>query len=134
LVLALTAAIPREAIRPSDASTPAAAIAAAAAHHIEGPVLNDYGFGGYLIFSGRRPFIDGRAELYGDAFIRRYSEAVLLTSDDLPEILRQYRIAWTLLEPSRPAVRLLDRLPGWRRLYADEVAVVHARVDETSDN
>ena len=134
LVLALTAAIPREAIRPSDASTPAAAIAAAAAHHIEGPVLNDYGFGGYLIFSGRRPFIDGRAELYGDAFIRRYSEAVLLTSDDLPEILQQYRIAWTLLEPSRPAVRLLDRLPGWRRLYADEVAVVHARVDETSDN
>ena len=101
-----------------------------ATHHIEGAVLNDYGFGGYLIFSGRRPFIDGRAELYGDAFIRRYTEAVLLTSDDLPEILRQYRIAWTLLEPSRPAVRLLDRLPGWRRLYADDVAVVHARVDE----
>ena len=93
---------------------------------------------GAAFFPGRRPFIDGRAELYGDAFIQRYTEAVLLTSDDLPEILRQYRIAWTLLEPSRPAVRLLDRLPGWRRLYADEVAVVHVRdnaamIDESSN-
>ncbi len=138
LAVALTAAIPREAIRPSDASTPAAAIAAVAAHHIEGPVLNDYGFGGYLIFSGLNPFIDGRAELYGDAFIRRYTEAVALTSGELPELLQQYGISWTLLGPSLPAVRLLDHLPGWRRLYADEVAVVHAReeaaaIDETPD-
>jgi hypothetical protein len=29
------------------------------------PVLNDYGFGGYLIWSGVRPFIDGRADTYG---------------------------------------------------------------------
>jgi len=24
-------------------------------------------------------------------------------------------------------VALMDRLPGWRRLYADETAVVHVR-------
>jgi hypothetical protein len=32
--------------------TPAAALAAVATHHVEGPVLNDYQFGGYLIFRG----------------------------------------------------------------------------------
>ena len=127
LMFAVTVAIPRDAVHPGDTSTPAAAIAAVAAHHIEGPVLNDYGYGGYLIFTGRSPFIDGRAELYGDAFIRRYIEAVTLTSGELPGILRQYGIAWTLMEPSRPAVTLLDHLPGWRRLYTDDAAVVHVR-------
>ncbi len=33
------------------------------------PVLNDYDFGGYLIFQGVRPYIDGRADMYGDAFV-----------------------------------------------------------------
>ena len=30
------------------------------------PVLNDYPFGGFLIFEHVRPFIDARVELYGD--------------------------------------------------------------------
>ena len=33
------------------------------------PVLNEYGLGGRLIFAGVRPFIDSRADLYGDAFL-----------------------------------------------------------------
>jgi hypothetical protein len=36
--------------RGSDALTPRAALAAVAAHHVEGPVFNFYSFGGYLIF------------------------------------------------------------------------------------
>src|SRR5208282_5863421 len=38
------------------------------------PFLNDYGFGGYLIWSGVRPFIDARAELYGDAMLSLYDK------------------------------------------------------------
>ncbi len=33
------------------------------------PVLNAYAVGGDLIFQGLRPFIDSRADLYGDAFL-----------------------------------------------------------------
>jgi len=107
--------------------TPTAALAAMRAAHVEGPVLNDYGFGGYLIFSGIAPFIDGRAELYGDDFFRQYVDAMLLQNGELPQLLDRYGIAWTLIEPQRPAVVLLDHLSGWRRLYADDVAVVHVR-------
>jgi len=49
---------------------------------------------------------------------------------DLPDFLKlldEYRIGATLLSPSTPAVALLDRLPGWERVYADHVAVVHKR-------
>jgi hypothetical protein len=38
----------------------------------ERPVLNEYGLGGRLIFNGIHPFIDSRADLYGDAFLARY--------------------------------------------------------------
>ena len=37
-------------------------------------MLNDYAFGGYLIFEHVRPFIDARAELYGDPMLSLYEE------------------------------------------------------------
>jgi hypothetical protein len=116
--------------RGADAITPAAALAAVAEHHIEGPVFNDYAFGGYLIFAGIAPFIDGRY-FYGDAFIKRYFDATFVLSDELPRLLAEYRIVWTLLDAKSPALVLLDHLPGWKRLYADDVAVVHIRADAT---
>jgi hypothetical protein len=94
--------------------TPAAAVAFVEAHHISGPVLNAYDFGGYLIFAGIAPYLDGRAEIYGDTFLRRdQSEA------ELPALLAQYHIVWTLLPPGDPRVTVLDYLPGWHRLYSD---------------
>ena len=129
LLAAVSAAVLHGAATRPDVAMPAAALAAVEAAHVTGPVLNDYGFGGYLIFAGIPPFIDGRAELYGDEFIKRYVQAMLLESDELPKLLDQYGIAWTLIAPERPAALLLDHLPGWRRLYADDVAVVHVRTD-----
>jgi len=129
LLAALSAAVLHGAAVRSDVAIPAAALAAVEAAHVTGPVLNDYGFGGYLIFSGIPPFIDGRAELYGDEFIQRYVEAMQLESDELPKLLDLNAITWTLIAPERPAVLLLDHLPGWRRLYADDIAVVHVRTD-----
>jgi hypothetical protein len=116
-------------LAPPAAITPATALTAVE----RGPILNSYEFGGYLDFVGVAPFIDGRTELYGSAFMLRYHRAVTLK--DLPDFLRlldDYRIQTTLLVPQTPAVALLDRLPGWRRVYADPVAVVHARTGATA--
>jgi len=127
LLTVSTVSLYAKAIEPG-VPTPAAALTAVATHNIEGPILNDYEFGGYLIFRGIRPFIDGRY-VYGDAFIRRFVEAIQAPSDQLPQLLSEYGITWTLLAPTRPAVVLLDHLPGWRRVYADNIAVVHVRDD-----
>jgi hypothetical protein len=126
MLLGVSAVGFRNGIDHNRGSTPDAAISAAEAQHVEGPVFNDYNFGGYLIFRGIKPFIDGRY-FYGDSFIRRFIYAVNLKGDELPVVLTQYGIRWTLLQPDQPAVALLDHLPGWRRVYADEIAVVHAR-------
>ncbi len=93
------------------------------------PVLNDYGYGGYLIFKGVRPFIDGRADMYGDEFFAAYVKATKPDTAALKDLLANYRIAWTLFPASDRAATAMDQQPGWRRLYADKYAVVHVRTD-----
>jgi hypothetical protein len=118
-----------EILQPNAGITPVKAIAAARKANVAGPVLNAYNFGGYLIFAGIPPYIDGRADLYGDAFLKEMMEATSGTSAErLANLLQKRHIGWTLLSANTAAAELLDHLPGWRRLYADEVAVVHVRV------
>jgi hypothetical protein len=91
-------------------------------------LLNEYDFGGYLIASGMAPFIDGRTELYGSAFVVRHHRAVTLRNlPDFVRLLDEYKIDATLLNPQMPAAALLDRLPGWKRAYTDDLAVIHVR-------
>jgi hypothetical protein len=95
-------------------------------------ILNDYDFGGYLVFADMPAFIDGRTELYGGDFVLRHHRAVnLVDLADLERLLDEYRIDATLLSPSTPAVAWLDRQPGWQRVYADGAAVAHRRLSPT---
>lgn len=112
----------RDVRRGPDKYTPDAALAAVEAANISGPVLNAQNFGGYLIFRGYSPFIDGRVDMYGNAFMERYAAL-----DQLKDLLERYRIAWTILEPANPRTAVMDALPGWTRFYADSSAVVHVR-------
>ena len=128
MIVATGLALGRD-VRPAPHNTPEAAVASAGLAKA-GPVLNDYSFGGYLIFAGIPTFIDGRSELYGGPFIERYNRDVSLADlRDFLKLLDQYKFDATLLEPGTPAVALLDRLPDWQRVYGDDVAVVHKRRD-----
>jgi hypothetical protein len=100
-------------------------------HGMTGPVLNNPGFGGPLIFRGIRPFIDGRMDLYGEAFLRRYIAAVnLQDARELTAILDEYGIQWTIFDPGRPLIAWLEQSGRWARLYEDRYAVVHGRCDQ----
>ncbi|MBR0958132.1 hypothetical protein [Bradyrhizobium japonicum] len=126
LIAMSVAALARD-IRPAPAITPQAAVAQAGLARTE-RVLNDYSFGGYLIFAGIPTFIDGRSELYGGPFIDRYNRAIaLIDLGDFLKLLDDYKIGATLLTPQTPAIAMLDRLPEWQRVYSDDVAVVHKR-------
>lgn len=93
------------------------------------PVFNEYSFGGYLIFNGIRPFIDGRTDMYGDAFLSAYGEIMQPNREAFERMADKYGVRWTIVRAGSPLVGTLDVLPGWRRLYADRVAVVHVRTD-----
>ena len=93
------------------------------------PVLNAYEFGGYLIFNGLRPFIDGRSDMYGDAFYGRYARIADGDQSAFDAAVRRYGIRWTLLSPASATALKLDQRAGWRRLYGDKWAVVHVRAE-----
>src|ERR1700724_2926772 len=54
---------------------PVAAVEAAREAGLSGHVFNSVRFGGYLMLVAIPTFVDGRADLYGDAFLQRYVAA-----------------------------------------------------------
>jgi len=131
LMIVATALAQVRNVRPAPHNTPEAAMASAGLG-TTGRILNDYAFGGYLVFAGVPTFIDGRGELFGGQFITRYNRALSLADlADFIKLLDEYKLDATLLAPDTPAVALLDRLPDWQRVYSDDVAVVHKRLDSS---
>ncbi|WP_347337450.1 hypothetical protein [Bradyrhizobium jicamae] len=116
---------------PPENHSPAAAVDALKTYNPK-RVLNDLPFGGYLIWRQMPVFIDGRAELYGEAFEMAYYRAMQLKDvNELLDILKTWQIDAVLLTPFTPAASLLDHTGGWRRVYADRNAVLHVRTAGT---
>ncbi len=109
------------------AAAPSAALAAVPPELRQSRMFNEYAFGGYLIYQGLPAFIDGRTDLYGDDFVASYFRAVRPDRAEFLKLAEQYHFSWTILQVSDPAIDMLDALPGWHRLYADQIAVIHTR-------
>jgi hypothetical protein len=91
-------------------------------------IFNQPEFGGYMISKGMRPFIDGRAELYGEEFVMKYFHAIEgRRVDNLIQLLDDYQIEATMLFVKTPASQILDHIEGWKRIYTDDNMVVHVR-------
>jgi hypothetical protein len=110
----------------------AATLASIPAPLREQPMLNDYSLGGKLIFQGLRPFIDSRADLYGDAFLSRYRRIITPEREALEQALSEYGIAWTIFPKGQPILLLMDQEPGWRRLIEVDGLVIHVREDPSA--
>ena len=91
------------------------------------PVFNEYSFGGPLILAGVRPYIDGRADMYGDAFVRDYFRAAEGDVGRFDKAVQRYGIRWTMLQHRNGLVKKLDASPQWRRIYSDKIGVIHVR-------
>ena len=93
----------------------------------DGPLLNSYNWGGYLIWAARDypVFVDGRTDLYGDEIIIQWLQMVNVEENWL-ELLEQWNIRLILLEPSWPITKVLEG-EGWVLLYTDEIAVIYGR-------
>jgi hypothetical protein len=113
---------------------PVAAVDALQKRHAQ-RIFSTSPFGGYLLSRDIKTFIDGRAELYGEQFVVDYFDAVTAKDvDTLLHLLDKYQIDATLLTPTLPATKVLDHIAGWKRLYADDIAVVHVRDDRPKND
>lgn len=131
LVLAFGLAIYRitvPVVRPDSAGIPVTALRHVPPSLRDQHVFNEYSFGGSLILAGIRPYIDGRSDMYGDPFTLDYFAIVAGDAARWRAANAKWCFGWTVLPPRSPLVRLLDRDPRWRRIYADDTAVIHQAV------
>jgi len=93
-------------------------------------VLNDYDWGGYLIWNARRlpVFVDSRVDIfeYGGIFAD-YLDIMGLKNS--LELLRKHDIRYVLFAREKPLTYLLRNSAGWKVLYEDNVAVLFERND-----
>lgn len=94
----------------------------------EQPVLNEYSFGGPLIRSGVKPFIDGRADMYGDRFIADYLAIVNGDQRKFAQAVDRYGIRWAMLRNGSELAKALAASPNWERVYADDVGIIYRRI------
>jgi hypothetical protein len=91
------------------------------------PVYNEYSQGGPLVMLGIRPYIDGRADMYGDDFTFRSRAINRGDIVKFREDVARYGIRWAVLEYDDGLKPKLEREPGWRRFAEDKHAVVFVR-------
>ncbi|MEO8026350.1 MAG: hypothetical protein ABI823_07750 [Bryobacteraceae bacterium] len=96
---------------------------------LSGPVLNDYAWGGYLMWANRSQpvFIDGRADIYAWTGVLRDFGRWALLQEDPRLLLDRYKIQTCLIRTSSPMANVLPYLPGWKKVYSDDLAVVFTR-------
>ena len=113
-----------------EAQNPVKALEYLRAHPISGNMLNEYQFGGYLIWAApEHPvFIDGRADLYEWAGVLGQYTAWSGLQADPRTLLDKYRINLCLLSAQSPMVHAMALLPAWKQVYADSNAVLLQRI------
>lgn len=124
LALAVTARLLVPEVRVDGPTAPIIALAHTPPAMRRAHGLNAYNFGGYLIFAGVRPYIDGRADMYGDAFVANDDLIQRGDGDATAAAIARYDIRWALLQPEQPLVGVLERTPGWKETYKDQYAVL----------
>jgi len=100
-------------------------------HVVRGEMFNDYGWGGYLMLAlpEHKVFVDGRNDFYGPELIKDF-DVVNRAHLGWEDVLRKYRVDWTILPRAHPLNELLSLHQDWSLSYTDQVAAIYSRRPE----
>ncbi|MFL6283328.1 MAG: hypothetical protein ACJ74Q_09330 [Pyrinomonadaceae bacterium] len=108
---------------------PSAAVEFIRENRLPQPIFNEYGWGGYMIWKLQpdyRVYIDGRADVYGDAFMEEF----LKTHDGVAAWrapLEREGVRTVAVGPDTPLASLLRQEKDWRNVFEDKQAVIFVR-------
>lgn len=93
-------------------------------------ILNDYDWGGYLIWNARQVpvFVDSRVDIFEYSGIFADYLDIMGLKNSL-ELLRKHDIHYVLFARQKPLTYLLRNSTGWKVIYEDNVAVLFERRD-----
>jgi len=113
-------------------SLPEGAVAYVQTEHPPGPMFNSYNWGGYLLFTlwpDYLVFVDGRTDLYDDAFLRQYL-SIHAAEEGWQEALDEYGIQLVIVEVNSMLAKFMRIDPVWQETYRDDTAAVFTRETE----
>lgn len=116
-------------VQQADNDNPVKAVEFIKAHHFSGRMLNDYNYGGYLIWSAPEypVFVDQRNDVFEwtgvlDEFMKW---AMLQSNPDT--LLDKYKISFCLLARTSPMATVMPLLPDWKTVYSDNMSTIFVR-------
>jgi hypothetical protein len=130
-VLVITLAFPsrQNLERQVEKTSPVKAVEFIKANHLSGPMINEYVFGGYLIWAAPKypVFVDGRSDVYEwSGVLSQFGDWATLRSDP-DALLQKYGVNFCLLAKNAPMARVLPLLTNWKMIYSDDNAVIFLR-------
>jgi hypothetical protein len=98
-------------------------------HPISGHVFTTDQWAGYLIyryFPQYPVFFDGRSDMYGEAFVKKYQ---MVTGLDYKwkEVINEFHVDWFLLPVSQSLAATLKETKQWQVIYDDHVSIIFVR-------
>jgi len=109
---------------------PVRAVAYLRQHPAPQPMLNSYGYGGYLIWQMsdiHKVFIDGRADIYMHTGVFVDYLHIARLGFPAPFLLNAYNVQSCLLDRTEILATLLNASPEWQKAYGDPVSVLYIR-------
>jgi hypothetical protein len=100
-----------------------------AQHRPIGTMFNGYNLGGYLLWRlwpDYPVYVDGRTDLYDDAFLREY-QSVIMTSPGFEEVFDQHKVGFIVIEKNVPLAVWLAQSDQWQMAYEDDQMVIYTR-------
>jgi hypothetical protein len=108
---------------------PVDAVAYMRDHDLAPTLFNDYGWGGYLIWTmypDTPVFIDGRADPYGDALMMSYRQ-IITAQPDWKEHLDKHQVHTALILADSPLASVMHASSEWQSVYQDQLAIIFVR-------
>jgi hypothetical protein len=118
----------------ADQANPVKAVEFIKTHHLSGPMLNEFLFGGYLIWAAPEypVFIDGRADVFDwTGVFAELSRWEHLESNP-NQLLDKYQISFCLLSRHNSMVTVMTLLKNWQIVYQDDQSVIFSRIASAS--
>jgi len=116
-------------VRQAEEESPVKAVQFIQAQHLAGPMLNDYTYGGYLIWAAPEypVFLDGRGDVFEWTGILSEFGNWATRQSDPNTLLNKYKINFVLLSHQSPMAPVMPTVPGWKQIYSDNNAVIFLR-------
>jgi hypothetical protein len=99
-------------------------------HAVPGPMYNDYGFGGYLLWAlgpAHKVFIDGRGDFYEQAGVFSDYISVQDIHPNALAILRTYHVNSCIIQRTSALATLLRASTDWNEIYKDPLSSIFVR-------